>query len=181
MGLATVYGIVKQSGGFIFCDSASGHGTVMRIYLPRATDSGPALTRAPRTGRRPPGPETVLVVEDEDLVRAFARRTLERAGYRVYDAANARDALSTARALGPALSVLLSDIVMPDLNGRELAAAIESELPQVAIVLMSGFANEHDGAAAHPRSPNWGFMRKPFTVAELRSKVQAALADAVPR
>jgi two-component system, cell cycle sensor histidine kinase and response regulator CckA len=174
MGLATVYGIVKQSGGFIFCDSVVGHGTVFRVYLPRAEVHVTSPPVRPRAASRPPGPETVLIVEDEPLVRAFARRSLERAGFRVYDAAGGRDGLNAARALGSALNVLLTDIVMPDLNGLDLATAVELELPHVAVVLMSGYASE-SGA----RNTSWSFLRKPFTVDELRSHIRAAIAEPI--
>ncbi|MGQ0767445.1 MAG: ATP-binding protein [Gemmatimonadota bacterium] len=177
MGLPSVYGIVKQSGGFIFCDSALGHGTVIRIYLPRAAEPPPAPTRSvPGATQGASGPPTVLIVEDEELVRALARRTLERAGYRVYESASAREAVSAARALGPALSVLLTDIIMPDMNGRDLAATIERELPQTAVILMSGFASGSEPPGV-PRSSGWSFLRKPFTVEELRSRVRAVLQE----
>jgi CheY-like chemotaxis protein len=177
MGLPTAYGIVKQSGGFIFADSVIGHGTVMRVYLPRATVPEPVRIVPRPPAPRPLGPETVLVIEDEALVRALARRTLERAGYRVYDAPNALAGLSTARALGSALNVLLSDIVMPGMDGRALATTIERELPHVAIVLMSGYASERD--LAEIAGSSWSFIRKPFTVDELRSRVRGALREQV--
>jgi CheY-like chemotaxis protein len=179
MGLPTAYGIIKQSGGFIFADSARGHGTVMRVYLPCATTPEPARP-APRSAalpQRPVGPDTVLVVEDESLVRTLALRALERAGYRVFEAPNAAEGLTVARALGPALSVLLSDIVMPGMDGRELAATIEREMPHVAIVLMSGYAGERD--LAEISASSWAFIRKPFTVDELRTRVRDALREQV--
>lgn len=172
MGLPAVYGIVKQSGGFIWLDSARGVGTAVRIYLPRVSADAvrpPSRTPVPASaGDR----ATVLVVEDEELVRLLARRTLERSGYRVFDAPNADTALALVRQHGVRPDLLLSDIVMPGMDGRTLAALLSQDLPGVAVVLMSGYFDQRTTA---PGSETWGFLPKPFTLAELRSAVRDTL------
>ncbi len=174
MGLSTVYGVVKQSGGFIWVDSVLGKGSTFAIYLPRTTTTpraGGGRT-TPAEVRR--GSETILVVEDEQLVRAMARRTLERAGYRVYEAANGEEALTIARELGARLDLLLTDIVMPVMGGRELAATLQRERPELCILFMSGYTHEREahlsagGGISH-------FLHKPFTLDELRGRVRLLL------
>ena len=174
MGLSTVYGVVKQSGGFIWIDSAVGEGSTFTIYLPRCADA--ALAIAPRRVERENwrGSETILVAEDEVLVRAMTRRTLERAGYQVYEAGNGVEALVIARSLGDRLHLLLTDIVMPEMGGRELAATLRLERPSLSILFMSGYTQERDahlsagGGITH-------FLHKPFTLDELRGRVRVVL------
>ncbi len=175
MGLPAVYGIVKQSGGFIWLDSAENQGTSCRIYLPRAA------TPSPMQGLRQPartvssgGRETVLVVEDEELVRLLTRRTLERSGYRVFDAPNADAALALVRDHGVQPDLLVTDIVMPGMDGRALASVLSQQLPGLAVVLMSGYFDQRDGGASIAGEP-WAFLPKPFTLADLRTAVRDAL------
>ncbi len=174
MGLSTVYGVVKQSGGFIWVESAVGVGTTFNIYLPRAAaDARPATPRAGTEEVRR-GSETILVVEDEQLVRALTRRTLERTGYRVYEAANGAEALQVVRELGDRLQLVITDIVMPVMGGRELAATLRRERPSLTILFMSGYTHERDaylsagGGMSH-------FLHKPFTIDELRGRVRLLL------
>jgi two-component system, cell cycle sensor histidine kinase and response regulator CckA len=174
MGLSTVYGVVKQSGGYIWVDSAVGQGTTFSIYLSRATaEARPAAPLADsEEGRR--GSETILVVEDEQLVRALTRRTLERSGYRVYEASNGAEALTVARELGGGLQLVITDVVMPVMGGRELAAALRHERPSLSVLFMSGYTHEREahltsgGGMSH-------FLHKPFTLDELRNRVRLLL------
>lgn len=174
MGLPAVYGIVKQSGGFIWLDSAERQGTTCRIYLPRAGTQEPisgirSMPRVVASGR-----ETVLVVEDEELVRLLTRRTLERSGYRVYEAPNADTALTLVREHGVQPDLLVSDIVMPGMDGRALAATLTRQIPGLPVVLMSGYFDQRAGRSSFA-GESWVFLPKPFTLAELRSCVRDAL------
>jgi len=174
MGLSTVYGVVKQSGGYIWVESEPGQGSTFSIYLPRSSGAPRALTPLAGAPELQRGSETILVVEDEHLVRAMTRRTLERAGYLVYEAANGVEALTIARELGDRLDLLLTDIVMPVMGGRELAAAVRLERPATRILFMSGYTHEREahlnagGGISH-------FLHKPFTLDELRSRVRLLL------
>ena len=180
MGLSTVYGVVKQSGGYIWVDSEPGKGASFTIYLPVSEAPAPAPVPSPRPalveGGR--GSETILVAEDEPLVRAMTRRTLERAGYRVYQASNGEEALTIARELGDTLDLLITDIVMPVMGGRELVARLQHERPSLRILFMSGYTHERDaylsegGGVSH-------FLHKPFTLAELRERVRLLLDQGV--
>ncbi|MGQ0650011.1 MAG: response regulator [Gemmatimonadaceae bacterium] len=175
MGLPTVYGIVKQSGGYIWIESVSGQGTNAQVYLPRAASIPvPLRPRTPARPAPPPGEEMILVVEDEDLVRILTRRTLERAGYRVVEAPNAQVALDLVRTHGMHPDLLLSDIVMPGMNGRELAATLDREFPGLAVVLMSGFVDQKDSRGTLGGG-RWQFLPKPFSLEELRTRVREAL------
>jgi signal transduction histidine kinase len=178
LGLATVYGIVKQSGGGIQVLSEVGRGTTFRIYLPRV--EGVAEKVRPTT---PPdeslrGTETVLLVEDEEMVRALAQAILERYGYRVLAAKNVTDALRFAQDAPPPLHLLLTDTVMPGMNGRELAERILAVRPAMKVLYMSGYT---DRALVYKTSPETGtaFLQKPFTPQTLAHKVREVLG--VPR
>ncbi len=180
MGLATVYGIVKQSGGYIWVESAGGTGTTFTIYLPQ---SAPAeRVTLPQVGARElrRGSETILVAEDEPLVRAMARRTLERAGYRVLEASNGLEALAAAAALGEELDLLLTDIVMPEMGGRELAATLRRERPSLRILFMSGYTHEREAHLSAGEGISH-FLHKPFTLHELRERVRLLLDETATR
>ena len=180
MGLSTVYGIVKQSGGYIWADSAPGTGTSFRIYLPRTASpaavatrpvdaAAPSLSAAPASG-------TIVVVEDEPLVRAVTRRTLERAGYRVHDAADGAEALRLVRALDVVPDLVITDIVMPVMGGRELAATLGRELPGLRVLFMSGYTHERQ-AHLGDESGVSRFLHKPFSLDELRQRVRSLLEE----
>ncbi|MEP7381268.1 MAG: PAS domain S-box protein [Gemmatimonadota bacterium] len=176
MGLPTVYGIVKQSGGYIWIESALGTGTTITIYLPQ---SAPAerVTPPPLSARElRRGSETILVAEDEELVRAMARRTLERAGYRVLEASNGVEALAAAATLGEELDLLLTDIVMPEMGGRELAATLRRERPSLRILFMSGYTQERESHLSAGEGISH-FLHKPFTLHELRERVRLLLDE----
>jgi CheY-like chemotaxis protein len=173
LGLATVYGIVRQMGGEIVVDTEPGSGSSFLIVLPaaQAADSPQGLTVG---GTAPSRGPTVLLVEDEEAVRRLARRFLEAGGYRTIEAANAAEALAICETRGEEVQVLVTDLIMPGMNGRELADRIRANWPDVRVVFMSGYAAESLGRsfAVDPSIP---FLQKPFTRDELVAGVQTAL------
>ncbi len=176
LGLATVYGIVKQAGGHVWVYSEPGVGTTFKCYLPRAIASASsAAAGSPRRAERAPvrGTETVLVVEDDDAVRALAIRALEGAGYRVLASRGGRAALDAARA-APGLALLLTDVVMPELNGRQLADEVLRIAPGARVLFMSGYTHN---AIVHHGVLDEGieFLAKPFTPSSLVARVREVL------
>lgn len=175
LGLATVYGAVKRFGGFVWVYSEPGLGTSVKIYLPRArpTEPTPAALRSPLPIASLRGTETVLLVEDEDAVRAVARHVLERHGYAVIEAARPEDALALAEGT-QAVDLLLTDIVMPGLGGRALAAQFTARRPGTRVLFMSGYP-----AAAIDRHQmlerGLAFLQKPFSAVALAQKVREVL------
>ncbi|MEO7965577.1 MAG: response regulator, partial [Gemmatimonadaceae bacterium] len=178
MGLSTVYGIVKQSGGYIWGESTPRKGASFRIYLPRVAVPAAIAPPSPRASTpAATGSETIVVAEDEPLVRAMTRRTLERAGYRVFDASNGAEALQLVRSMEIPPHLLITDIVMPVMGGRELASTIEREFPGLRILFMSGYTHERQ---AH-LGDDFGvsrFLHKPFSLEELRNRVRLLLDQA---
>jgi len=174
LGLSIVYGIVKQSGGYIWVYSEPGRGTTFKIYLPRVDGAETAPERTPT--RAATGRETVLVVEDELAVRRIAERILARAGYQVVTAASGEDALLLGERLGGRLSLLLTDVVMPRMNGGELAGRLAALCPGLRTLFMSGYA---DLAIVHNHIllPGTHFIGKPFSATELTARVREALDD----
>ena len=178
LGLATVYGIVKQSGGFIWVDSEPGRGARFRIYLPRVDEVAPPAE--PRTAGAEPaaGTETILLVEDEDAVRAVARESLRRRGYQVLEASNAEAALEAAARFAGHIGLLLTDVVMPGLSGRALADRLAAQRPGTRVLYMSGYTD--DAIVQHGvLEPGLSFLQKPFTPDVLAQKVCEAL-DRLP-
>jgi CheY-like chemotaxis protein len=171
LGLSTVYGIVKQSGGTIELTSEENVGTTFVVTLPAASDAiAPGFVTS-RMEELPSGSETVLLVEDDDDVRALARRTLENRGYTVLPARDSDEALRLA---GRArVDVLLSDIVMPILSGPELAELFARIHPAAVIIFMSGYAD--DALTSMGMNVGSAFLRKPFTPAALARTVRDAL------
>jgi CheY-like chemotaxis protein len=173
LGLATVYGIVRQSGGFIWVYSEPGSGAAFKIYLPRTDEALPA----PENGAHEislVGNETVLVAEDADPVRHLVRETLERHGYKVLEARDGRSALEIAASHAGAIDVLLTDIVMPQLGGRELAAQLRRERAGIRVLFMSGYT---DDTVIHHDVLESGsaYLQKPFTPDGLARKVREVL------
>lgn len=175
LGLATIYGIVKQNGGFINVYSEPGEGTTVRIYLPRHAGEGAAV-RLPEPERMPPAEgETVMVVEDEAAIGHLARTLLERLGYVVLSADGPRAALAEAGRHGGSIDLLITDVVMPEMNGRDLADRMRQIHPEIRVLYMSGYTANviaHHGML----DPGVFFIQKPFTNRELAARVRETLS-----
>ena len=175
LGLATVYGIVKQSGGHVVVQSALGQGTAFSIYLPTVAEPVSASASAPPLPLpRAPSGTTVLVVEDQDALREVVREMLEEMGYQVLVASDSQAALSQAREHPGDIHLLLSDVVMPSLSGPELALQVVALRPAIKVLFMSGYSSEqlgHHGAD----QPGMRVLEKPFTRPALASAVWTAL------
>jgi signal transduction histidine kinase len=174
LGLPTVYGIVKQSGGDILVYSEVGHGTTFKVFLPKATEvSGEAVLERPRRAI-PGGTETVLLAEDEDAVRKLAQRVLERAGYNVLTAKDGADALRVAESHSDVIHLLVTDMVMPAMNGRQLAERLRAAQPDMRTLYLSGYT---DSSVVRQGLLNGGeqFLQKPFTNDTLTRRVRDAL------
>jgi PAS domain S-box-containing protein len=175
LGLSMVYGIVKQSNGNIWLYSEPERGTTFRIYLPRTEEEADTLHEREETDFSPRGSETVLLVEDDELVRDLANRLLEQQGYRVLKAANGQEALLVAKEhVGETIHLLLADIVMPRMGGKELADWLKISRPNVKILYTSGYA---DNAIVHHGvlDPGTHFLQKPFSLKTLSHKVREVL------
>jgi PAS domain S-box-containing protein len=175
LGLSTVYGIVTQSGGQIRVDSEPGRGAVFRIYLPRVAEPAAAQRVLRRPPRRRKGSETILLVEDEGVVRELARKVLERNGYTVLAAGHAEEALRISREHDSAIQLLITDVIMPGgMGGRELADRLSASLAELRVLFMSGYTADavvHQGV----QDREVEFLQKPFTPAGLLEKVRAVL------
>ena len=177
LGLATVYGIVRQSGGHITVESTVGQGAMFRIYLPRVEAPLDPTSRPTPVAAPAAGTETILVAEDERLVRVLAQKVLERAGYRVLVGAGGADAMALAERHDGPIHLLLTDVVMPEMNGRELARRLTAVRPGVRVLYMSGYADE--AVAQHGvLDPGTAFLQKPFTPEALAKKVRGVLDGA---
>src|SRR5882762_1005801 len=172
LGLATVQGIVQQSGGFIWVYSEPNHGTCFKIYLPRVDE--PVSETASAAAETTRGTETVLVVEDVAAVRAVTRRMLERYGYSVLEAADGEAAIRLAAKFGQPIHLLITDVVMPNLGGRDLAAVFEKTYPDTKVLFMSGYTD--DAIVRHGiLQEDIAYLQKPFTPESLARKVRAVL------
>jgi two-component system, cell cycle sensor histidine kinase and response regulator CckA len=174
LGLATVYGVVKQSGGYIWLYSEPGHGTAFKIYLPRIEEpvEAPRPARAP--AHPPPGSETILLAEDEREVREVAREFLELSGYTVLEAGDGAEAIEIAmRHKGP-IHLLMTDMVMPGMGGRELAERLETVRPEMKVIYMSGYT-EYSTVRQGELERNAFMLTKPFTRTMLAQTVRNVL------
>ena len=180
LGLSTVYGIIKQSGGYVWVFSEPGKGTTFKIYLPRVAERAePArVVAANEAAFTAPGTETILLAEDEANLRYLARQFLEKQGYTVIEAADGTRAMQIALAHQGAIHLLLTDVIMPGMNGRELAQRISEIRPQTKILYMSGYT---ENVIGHNGTLDAGvrLLQKPFTLRELKNKVREVL-DSIP-
>ncbi|HEV8233440.1 MAG TPA: ATP-binding protein, partial [Gemmatimonadaceae bacterium] len=178
LGLSTVYGIVKQSGGYVWVYSEIDRGTTFKIYLP-SVSSAPNVAEAEREAAPEPpgGPERILLVEDEPNVRRIARRILERNGYTVLEASNGVEALRMMEHRQEPIALVLTDLVMPEMGGRELASRLRIVSPTSRVLFMSGYT-EDAVLRQSVMEPGSIFLDKPFTFDTLIRKVREALAAA---
>jgi two-component system cell cycle sensor histidine kinase/response regulator CckA len=172
LGLATTYGIIKQSGGFIFADSTAGRGATFTIYLPRAAKADAVAETRPLPGPTTKAQGTVLVVEDDSRIRALIRQILGRPGYSVLTAGSGQEALSLLAENGQ-VDLILADIVMPGMSLHELLEQLRTRRPQLPVVLMSGYSTEILRGPVPDES--FPLLEKPFTQEELLLTVQQAL------
>jgi CheY-like chemotaxis protein len=174
LGLATVYGIVHQNGGAIDVESDTSIGTTLRVYLPRITlgETEPAATleASPVQGVR-----TILLVEDEPALLKIGKLSLKQLGHKVYSATNAREALQMIQSHGKSVDVVISDIILPGVNGWDLARQIHQMYPQIRYVFMSGYG---ESAQTNNRAPDHPFsvLSKPFDLQRLASAIHEAVA-----
>lgn len=176
LGLSTVYGIIKQSGGNIWASSELGHGSTFTIYLPKDT-SAPPKRYKPKPPQPPlplKGTETILLVEDEPAVRTMLRQTLESNGYKVLEAPNGQEALSICENYQGPIHLLLTDVIMPGMNGRELSRLLSPRFPEMKVLFMSGYPD--NSILPHgDLEPHTKFLQKPFTLSTLEIKVREIL------
>jgi CheY-like chemotaxis protein len=174
LGLATVYGIVKQSGGFIWVYSEPGDGTTFKIYLPRVDEPVEGVAAPATSNESLRGAETVLLVEDAAAVRAVTRQVLERLGYTVLEAPNGQAALHLATKHHGPIHLLLTDVVMPELGGRQLAEQLRARRPELKVLYASGYTD--DAVVRHGvLQLGVAYLQKPFTPDVLARKVREVL------
>jgi len=182
LGLSTVYGIIKQSGGFIYVYSEQGKGTTFKIYLPRVSATGESISaQLPvATMQSEPGKETILVVEDETNLRRLARQFLEKQGYTVLEAADGALAIKVSALYPGPIHLLLTDVIMPGMNGRELANQLSRVRPEMKVLYMSGYT---ENAIGHNGTLDVGItlLQKPFTLPALQSKVREVIDSPLPQ
>jgi two-component system, cell cycle sensor histidine kinase and response regulator CckA len=178
LGLSTVYGVVKQSGGNVWIYSQLGRGTTLKIYLPRVDEAEPVFAESVQAAVTS-GAETVLLVEDEPALRDLIKYALTGHGFTVLDVPTPADALTLSRAHTSPLHLLLTDVIMPGMDGPALAKQLLKERPDIKVLYMSGYATNfimHDGVV----DPGTNFLEKPFHPRTLLNKVREVL-DNSPR
>jgi CheY-like chemotaxis protein len=174
LGLATVYGIVTQSGGHLQIHSEIGQGTTFKIYFPQIKEIAEVSERDNDQTHLPNGLETILLVEDEPSIRALIHSILKKNGYAVLHAANGQEALEVSRQYPAAINLLLTDVVIPKMTGRELAERLTSLRPDLKVLYMSGYTN--DAMIQHGvLDMRTAFLYKPFTPDDLARKVRQVL------
>ena len=183
LGLSMVYGIIKQTGGFIFCESEVDKGTVFRIFLPRhmaevrkAAEPGeaPVPVKTADASKDLSGSATVLLVEDEDAVRMGGVRALKSRGYTVHEASSGVEALEVYESLGGKVDIVVSDVVMPEMDGPTLLGELRKRQPDIKFVFVSGYA-EDAFARNLPADAHFGFLPKPFSLKQLATTVKDVL------
>jgi two-component system cell cycle sensor histidine kinase/response regulator CckA len=183
LGLATVYGIIKQTGGFITVDSQIGKGTAFRIYLPRYradASAAPVIEPERAVPRDVTGQDTILLVEDEEAVRSFAARALRMRGYEVLEAPGGEEALEIVRTHTATIHLLVTDVVMPNMDGPTLVRAVKKLRPDMAVIFMSGYAEEAF-RRNDEKAEDLHFLPKPFGLKQLAAKVKDVLAASPAR
>ncbi len=174
LGLSTVYGIIKQSGGHIRLHTGAGQGTTFQIYLPRVDETADQVKAVSRPRPAPKGTDTVLLVEDEDQVRGILHEILDGEGYRVLSASNGEDALRIAEQHSGTIHLMVSDVVMPHMSGRELAERLTPIRPEMKVLYMSGYTD--DAIVRHGLlDEKIEFVQKPFDAATIARKVRQVL------
>ena len=174
LGLAAVHAMVTQAGGQVSLDTAPGRGTTITLWFPAVEEEEGALAGVTSEQDSSGGDELVLVVEDEDELRRLAVRELEERGYLVLAAANGVEAMAVARSLERPIDLLVTDVVMPEMNGVELAESLVELWPSVAVLFMSGHLDE-GAMERHPLDPDADLLPKPFTPDQLGRRARQAL------
>jgi CheY-like chemotaxis protein len=179
LGLSTVYGIVKQSGGSIWAQSEPGRGTTFKICLPREEGEPRAEQRAAEPVAREPRAETILVVEDSDMVRNLVSQVLAKCGYSILEARSGEDALRIAGLYEGTIHLLVTDVVMPGMGGRQVADRLTATRPETRVLYVSGYTED---AVVHQGVLEAGidFLEKPFTPQALERKVGEILGSQAP-
>jgi len=174
LGLATVYGVVKQSGGYIWVYSEPGQGTAFKIYLPRVSEAPEPTRPSPAPAAPPRGSETLLLVEDDEMVRHLTSRMLRNRGYTVLAASDGTDALRQLESNPRRIDLLITDVVMPRMSGREVAQRVVALQPHVKVLYLSGYTD--DAIVRHGMlEPGIAFLQKPFSADVLARKVREVL------
>jgi CheY-like chemotaxis protein len=174
LGLSTVYGIVKQHGGSIQVDSSPGRGSTFRIYLPREAAGASLRDSIPAEFDAPGGEETLLVVEDDEAVRQTICRLLQSLGYRVLSAGSGPEAIARAAGHGGPIDLLVSDVIMPQMNGRQVYDELAAARPGLRVLFISGYTD--DVIVEHGvLEPGLDYLPKPFTVSQLAIKVREVI------
>ncbi len=174
LGLATVYGIVRQNNGFIDVISEKNRGTAIRIYVPKNDTPEAVAEIISRPPEQVTGSETVLFVEDEEAIIGFGKLTLEKFGYRVLTAQHPMEAIDIVKTTEENIQLLITDVIMPDMNGKDMAKIIHELRPDIRCLYMSGYPSDvivHEGSLEE----GVNFIQKPFTVKELTEKVRQVL------
>jgi PAS domain S-box-containing protein len=174
LGLAMVYGFVKQSGGHIETESEVGRGTTFKVYLPRTDETVPSGRSSQDSVMIPGGTETILLVEDQDAVRTFARHVLLMGGYTVLEARDGEEGLRVAQQHRGPIHLLVTDVVMPQMSGRQLAELLTRDRPELRVLFVSGYAGEAITRSAAPEAGG-AFLQKPFNPVRLARKVREVL------
>jgi CheY-like chemotaxis protein len=174
LGLAMVYGFVKQSGGHIDTESEVGRGTTFKVYLPRADETTPSSRSAQDIVMLPGGTETILLVEDQDAVRLFARQVLLAGGYAVLEARGGEEAFQVAQQCPGPIHLLVTDVVMPRMSGPQLAELLVRDRPDLRVLFVSGYADEATTRCEMAEAGS-AFLQKPFNRVRLAQKVREVL------
>jgi PAS domain S-box-containing protein len=175
LGLATVHGVVEQSSGYITVDSRVGHGTTFLLYLPHAVEAPVEAAAVPAKVVPLKGSETILLVEDDAMVRSFVQKALQRLGYLVHVMADSRQAIEFGQAHDGPLHAIVTDVVLTDMNGREMAVHVRQDHPEAKVLFMSGYTDE--AIVRHGvLEPGTWFLQKPFTADTLARKLREVLA-----